>query len=276
MTPEIIAHLLALMTGEGPAALDLERLATASPAAMTAGGGERRAGTVAVIPVTGLLVPRSLSTWFGTIGGQDGLRRTISAAARNPDVSAIVLDVDSPGGIVAGTAETAETVRAAAASKPVVAVANPLAASAAYWIAAQASEVVAVPGADVGSIGIVVAHQNVSRLQERMGVETTLIRAGKYKAEANPFEPLGEEARAAIQERVDAAYAAFVDDVARGRKTTAKAVREGFGEGRVVEARRALSLGMVDRVATLDAVVAALAANRRRPRTPRRSAIAFA
>src|SRR5215467_6271108 len=129
----------------------------------------------------------------------DGIRARLEAAAANPDVSAIVLDVDSPGGTVAGTPETAAAVRRAAEVKPVVAVANSLAASAAYWIASQASSLVVGPSADVGSIGVISAHIDRSKMLEDMGLRVTVVSAGRYKAEGNPFAPLSDEAKANMQ-----------------------------------------------------------------------------
>ncbi len=193
----------------------------------------------------------------------------------DPSIGAIVLDVDSPGGTVAGTVETAAAVRAAAAVKPVVAVANTLAASAAYWIASQARELVVVPSGDVGSIGVMTAHVDASRLYERLGIAVTVVKSDRYKGEGLDFGPLDDDARAHLQSRVDAMHAAFVSAVAEGRRVPEKRVRESFGQGRVVAAAAAVERGMADRVATIDDVVAGLATGRGRAFQPRRS-LAFA
>lgn len=269
MNPEMMLALVAHLAGEDLVAVSEPHLARITAPRETKGGA------VAVISITGALMPRSMSGWFGTVPGMDGLRSRIDAAARNPDVAAIVLDIDSPGGTVAGTAETAASVSAAAATKPVVAVANSLAASAAYWIASQATEVVLAPNALVGSIGVLAIHQNVAKLYERMGVETTVVRSGDRKAEGHPFGPLDETARAAIQGRVDEAASAFLDAVASGRKINRKAAQERFGDGRVFGVREALESGLADRAATLDEVVTALSAGKGRA-WRRRSALAFA
>jgi signal peptide peptidase SppA len=182
-------------------------------------------------------------------------------------VSAVVLDIDSPGGTVAGVTELAAEIRAArGGSKPIVAAANTLAASAAYWLASQADEVVVSPSGSVGSIGVYAVHQEVSRMLDEMGVGTTIISAGPHKTEGNEFEPLTDEARADIQSRVDVSYASFVADVAAGRGVTAEQVEADFGGGRVLTARKAQSAGMVDRVETLAQTVARLgtAGGRRR------------
>lgn len=211
-----------------------------------------RMGSIAVLPLHGPISQRGsfLSLLFGCTSVE-----AFSAAFRqvimDDAVSAVVLDVDSPGGTVNGITELADELHAARGAKPIVAVANTLAASAAYWLATQADEVVVMPSAEVGSIGVFAVHQDFSRMLDAAGVATTLIAAGTFKTEANPFEPLGEEARAAIQERVDDYYSQFVAAVARGRGVSAAAVRGGFGEGRLVGARDAVALGMADRVGTM-------------------------
>jgi ClpP class serine protease len=95
-------------------------------------------------------------------------------------------------------------------------------------------------------------------------MKVTLVSAGKHKVEGNPYEPLGDEARTAIQGRVDDYYALIVKAVAKGRGTTPAAVREGFGQGRVVGAADAVELGMADRIGTLDQEIARLVKPRRK------------
>ncbi len=133
---------------------------------------------------------------------------------------------------------------------------NALAASAAYWLAASCDEIVSTPSGQVGSIGIITAHLDTSKADDAEGVTKTVISAGKYKAEGNG--PLTEDARAAIQARVDEAYGVMVSDIARGRGVKAAEVQNGFGEGRVVSAQQAKDLGMIDRIATMDETVSRL------------------
>jgi signal peptide peptidase SppA len=171
-------------------------------------------------------------------------------------VGAIVLDVDSPGGVTDGVTETAQHIRQVRASKPVVAAVNTMAASAAYWLASQASEVMVTPSGQAGSIGVFVVHENIANMLDAEGVEVNLIRAGRYKAEANPWEPLSEGARSHLQDTVDRYYAMFTNDVAKGRDVEASAVREGFGEGRMLLARPAVSEGLADRVGSIDEAIA--------------------
>ncbi|NUS39517.1 MAG: S49 family peptidase [Lysobacter sp.] len=224
-------------------------------------GNPRRAeqsaqGSVAVLPVYGVMSQR-MNMLQATSGGAstEMLGRQFSDLVRDPQVGAIILDIDSPGGDVFGTAELGDAIYAARGSKPIVAVANSLAASAAYWIASQADEIVVTPSGQVGSIGVYTAHRDVSAALEQEGEKVTLISAGKYKVEGNPYAALTDEARAAIQDRIDGYYAMFTGAVARGRGVDVADVRGGFGEGRTVGAREAVRLGMADRVGTLQQTI---------------------
>lgn len=212
-------------------------------------------GATLVLPVLGILSPRAhmvqdISGPGGT--STEALGIALHQAAENPNISAVVLDVNSPGGSVFGLEELAQRIHAVRAKgKPVVAVANSLAASAAYWIASQADELVVAPGGQVGSIGVIAYHDDISKAAEQKGVRRTFITAGRFKAEGNEFEPLSSEAREAMQGKVDAYYGMFVRAVASGRRTTQTDVRENYGEGRLVLASEAVKLGMADREGTL-------------------------
>lgn len=249
IVPERFAALLQALAR--PAAGTL--LDTEAAAGRPAG---RSAGAVAVVPLAGVISPRGGGFW-DMMGGTSAERFAASMrqAAHDPAVGAIVIDVDSPGGSVAGIPETAGAVRDAAAVKPVVAVANSLAASAAYWIASNATELMVTPSGEVGSVGVFAAHEDISAALEQAGVKVSLITAGKYKTEGNPYAPLTEEGRAAIQDRVNEYYGMFVRDVARGRGVSTDAVKAGFGEGRTVGAKGAVAQGMADAVGTLDEAI---------------------
>lgn len=183
--------------------------------------------------------------------------------AANPSIGAIVLDINSPGGTVAGLAEAADAINDVKAIKPVYAVANPEAASAAYHLGSQATRFFATPSGEVGSIGVWAAHVDLSEALTNAGIKVSLISAGKYKVEGNPFEPLGEVAREEIQRSVDMHYEAFLKSVARGRSTTPATVRDTFGQGRMVEAPRAKDLGMIDAIHTLGEVLGGIVKSNR-------------
>jgi signal peptide peptidase SppA len=163
------------------------------------------------------------------------------------------------GGSVYGVAELADDIYRSRARKPIFAIANSLATSGAYWIASAASEFYVTPGGKVGGIGLHDMHTDLSKGLEKAGVETTLIAAGKYKTESNSFQPLGVDARPAMQKRIDGYYRQFVAAVAKHRAVPESAARNGMGEGRLLDAERAKREGMVVDTATIDEVVRKLA-----------------
>ena len=222
-------------------------------------------GGVTTVPLKGVLAPVGglLAMIFDIPNPLEVFRTSLREAIADPDVGAVVLDIDSPGGVVDGIPEMAAELRSLRGSKPIVASANPMAASAAYWLAAQADEVVMTTSGAAGSIGVYATHREISGAMEMMGVKNTLISAGKYKTEANPFEPLSDEAREHIQEDVDHFYEAFTSDVAKGRGAKQSEVKNGYGEGRVLNAKLALAAGLVDRVETLQETVARLSSRSR-------------
>ncbi len=214
---------------------------------------ERRVNSVVVLPLFGTIFPRAnLMTQMSGATSAEVFGAQFDALLKDPEIGAIVLDVNSPGGSVYGIQEVSQKIFEARGQKPIIAVANHLAASAAYWIASSADELVITPSGDVGSIGVFAMHQDWSVALDKEGIKISIIKEGKYKAEGNPYEPLGEEARAAIQASVTEAYDYFVEAVARNRGVNVAAVRNGFGEGRVVGAREAVKLGMADRTGTLE------------------------
>lgn len=215
-------------------------------------------GKVAVVPVYGVLANK-MDAFSAMSGGTSyaGIKKSLHGALSNEDVKAVVLDIDSPGGAVPGTEELATEIRALrGGEKPIIAQVNSLAASAAYWIASAADEVVVTPSGRAGSIGVYTAHDDISAALEKRGVKRTYISAGKHKVEGNETEPLGKEAMAFIQESVDRSYKRFVSAVAEGRGTTAGKVEDGYGQGRVFYAEALMDRGMVDRIATLDETLA--------------------
>jgi len=228
-------------------------------------------GAVAVIPLSGFLTqkPSLFSMLFGGTSVQ-AFAQEVVAALGDPSVGAVIMVIDSPGGEVFGVTEAATAIRNARGSKPLVAVADPIAASAAYWLAAQADEVVVTPSGIVGSVGVFTVHVDQSKALEREGLAVTFISYGERKTEGNPAEPLSEAALSAVQARVDEAGQQFEADVAKGRKISAAKVHADYGRGGILTASQALAAGVVDRIGTLDEVVAK-AANGYRPKTATRA-----
>ncbi|MGH7875743.1 MAG: S49 family peptidase, partial [Candidatus Binatia bacterium] len=124
-----------------------------------------------------------------------------------------------------------------------------------YWISSAASELVVTPSGRIGSVGVVAIYPDTSALEGKDGVTHKIFSAGKFKAEANPYRPLSDEAGAHMQAEVDRYYEMFVADLARHRSVTAAKVKNGFGQGRMVGAQDAVQLGMADRVATLEETI---------------------
>jgi signal peptide peptidase SppA len=217
---------------------------------------DRRVESVAVLPLFGTIFPRAnLMTEMSGATSAEKFGAQFAGLINDPEIDAIVLDVDSPGGQVGGIDELSRQIYDSRGKKPIVAVANQDMASAAYYIGTAADEVVVSPSGEVGSIGVFAVHQDWSVAAHQDGVKISIIKEGKYKAEANPYQPLTDEARAAIQENVREYYDSFVGAVARNRGVSDEAVRNGFGQGRMVTAKRAVEMGMADRVGTLNQTI---------------------
>jgi capsid assembly protease len=215
--------------------------------------------TVAVLNLFGPIEQRT--SWVGAMMGGTSTEifgSVFDSVVADKSVKAVVLNIDSPGGSVYGVEELGQKIYEARGSKPIIAVSNSEMASAAYWIGSAASEIVVTPSGEVGSIGVVAVHTDVSEAETAMGVKRTIVKAGKYKWEGSPYEPLGDEAKASIQEGVDRYYDGFTRAVARNRGAGQSAVKNGYGQGRMVGAKQAVEAGLADRVDTLENVLAKL------------------
>ena len=262
---EEIVAMIALRASAGPRAEPAfpDRQQAALSEDMRAGGR-----VVRVLRLHGAIVPRGnmMSDMSGAVS-LDRFGTVFRQAAADTSVGAIVLDIDSPGGNVAMVPETVSMIRAArSADRPIVAVANTLCCSAAYWIGTAADELVATPSGTVGSIGVYMLHQDLSERMKADGIKATFLSQGPRKVEGNPFEPLDDVARNAILAEVRETYDAFTADVAKSRGVPVSVVRADpetaerhFGGGRSYGAAKAVALGMSDRVATLDETIARLA-----------------
>lgn len=212
-------------------------------------------GSVAVIPLQGVITKRG--SWFSD--GLDRVGRALDTAMQSKAIGGVILDIDSPGGSSYGLMEFADKVHAYRDDpKPLIAVANPLAASAAYWAGAAADQLAISPSGDVGSVGVWSLHLDYSSLLADSGIKPTFVYAGKYKVEGNPYEPLTDEAREEIQRGVNEVYDDFVGALAKNRGVSKSKVLSDFGEGRVLSANRAKSAGMVDRIDSLDSILSAM------------------
>lgn len=230
-------------------------------------------GGVAVLPLFGVVAQRMNIMQEVSEGGTstEMFGAAFDRAIGDSTVGAVVLNIDSPGGSVYGVEELTDKIYKARGSKPIYAVANSLAASAAYWIGSAADQFFVTPSGEAGSIGVLAMHTDWSSFNEKMGVTPSYIYAGKYKVEGHSDAPLDAEAKRAIQASVDGYYDSFLSAVARNRNVSAKTVRNDFGEGRVLRAQKAAEAGMVDGVKTLETVVSELV----RGNKPRRTASGY-
>jgi capsid assembly protease len=214
-------------------------------------------GGIAVLPLYGVIVQRAgmMTDYSGGTSTQQ-FSAMLREALADDAVSQVLIDIDSPGGSVFGVAELAAEIMQGRTQKPIIAIANATAASAAYWLGACASELYVTPSGEVGSIGVWMAHEDISAAMEDAGVKTTLISAGKYKTEGNPLGPLGDEAKGFMQDRTNEYYRSFTAAVARGRGVPVAQARDGMGQGRMLGAAAAMSEKMVDGIADFSQVVA--------------------
>ncbi|WP_124982714.1 S49 family peptidase [Ralstonia solanacearum] len=217
-------------------------------------------GKVAVIPIHGTLVRRmsGLEAASG-LASYTGIAAQLDAALASPDVAAILLDVDSPGGESGGVFDLADRIRTAAQVKPVWAVANDMAFSAAYALASAASRVFVARTGGVGSIGVIAMHVDQSVKDAKDGLHYTAVFAGERKNDLNPHEPISDAAHAVLKAEVDRIYGLFVETVARHRRLDADAVRATeaglfFGDAAVVS-------GLADAVGGFDDALAQLNAS---------------
>jgi signal peptide peptidase SppA len=224
----------------------------------------RRGGAsqVAVLPLLGDITQRG--GFWGTSADLYG--QAFSQAVADPNIVAIVLEIDSPGGEVHGIDELAMRIRSARGTKPIVSIANTVAASAAYWIAAQADEVLVSSSGEVGSIGVYTVFEDWSKALDQAGIALTLIAAGEGKGQ-DATMAMTDELRADLQGRVDSYYGMFAQAVAKGRSVREAKVRDSW-KARLYGASEAVELGLADAVGTLDdAIIRAAKLSRQRATT---------
>ena len=219
--------------------------------------GSTNGKNIGVIPLAGPLFGRAnLLTEMSGATSLEMFRNDFRTMMADPNVHAIILDVDSPGGTSELVQEVGDEIFAARGEKPIYALANGTAGSAAYWLASQAEHFSVTPSGMVGSIGAYTVHEDQSGMDEQQGKQYTFISAGEFKTEGNPHEPLSEEGRAYRQEIIDGLYADFVSAVSQGRNVTAEKVKSDFGGGRMLTSKAALASGMVDGISTMEGLVA--------------------
>ena len=217
---------------------------------------------VALISIDGVIAKKmNLFTRISGGASTQMLVSSIDKARQDPNVKSALLIIDSPGGTVDGTSDAADAVRRFRDDKPIVALADGLMASAAYWIGSAATAVYAANATTaVGSIGVVTAHVDISEYEKKIGIKTTEIYAGKFKRIASDRAPLSEEGRATIQDHVDYLYSIVVEAVAKNRGASVEAVLANMADGRIFVGQRAVEAGLVDGVSTQSALMVQLIA----------------
>lgn len=194
----------------------------------------------------------------GIITDDPDRTRTIVAAARDDDIKAVIVRIDSPGGTVVGGETLYRELRELAQKKPVVAVLGELAASGGYMTALAADQIYAREGTITGSIGVIMQTMDVTGLLEKIGVRTEALKSGPLKAVPSPLEPLTDRGREVTRQLVDDMYGMFVDMVAERRKLDrAKALE--LADGRVYTGRQAKALGLIDAIGGEDEALGWLA-----------------
>ena len=213
--------------------------------------GGAKVAVVEVEGVIGVSAERSLDS--------EGIVRTLGEYRDDPAVRAVVLRINSPGGVVAPTQEIFTAVRRVReAKKPVVASLGSVAASGGYYVAVAADRIYASPGTLTGSIGVVMQLANLEGLLKKVGVEYVVVKAGAYKDVGNFARSMTPEERRILQALLDDVYDQFILAVADGRGLEPKDVRT-FAEGRIYSGRQAHGLKMVDDLGGLEDAIEAAA-----------------
>nr|WP_250208298.1 S49 family peptidase [Morganella morganii] len=206
---------------------------------------------IAIIPVYGTLVQKlgTLRPYSG-MTGYDGIRRVFLTAVNDPEVKGICLDIDSPGGEVAGCFDLVDLIYAERGKKPIHAILSENAFSAAYAIASSADKIYVPRTGGVGSVGVIVIHCDWSQRIKDDGLKVSIITYGNRKAESNPYVSLSDEAKEAIQHDVDEMGRLFVSTVSRNRGLSETVVRNT--QAACYLAAEGVQMGLADVVASPD------------------------
>lgn len=213
-----------------------------------------RQGAVAVASISGPLIPGN--PWYASFMGATGygeIREALVQAAQDPDVGAIVMDIRSGGGAVSGVTDVADLIqRIDTQVKPVYAYTDGTMASAAYWLGSSARKIGISKAAEVGSIGVLTVHTDISRALDADGITQTVIRSGPYKALGHPSEKLSSLANQVLADQVQETADVFTEHVAQQRGMPAEKVDTEVGQGRMFMGSKAVEAGLADEVTTFD------------------------
>ncbi len=248
--------------GDVPAALQLHKNAVEAVPARPL-DGTRRVGVrdgVAILPIRGPIF--RYANLFTAVSGATSIQTTaldFHTALEDQDVDSIILDLDSPGGMVVGVNEFSEQIFSARGTKPIIAYAGGMAASAAYWIASAADEIVTDATAELGSIGVVMGYLDDRESNKKRGIE--LIEIVSSVSPNKHQDPKTEKGKTELQRRVDDLAGVFVNAVARNRGVDIGTVTNDYGRGGVKAGQSAVNAGIADRLGSLESLIAELAGN---------------
>jgi capsid assembly protease len=217
-------------------------------------------GSVGVITIAGTLnnTDSWINPYIGAVGYPE-IRQALVFAAKDADIKVIALDVKSGGGAVSGMIDTAELIRRVDADvKPVYGFTDSMAASAGYALYSSTRKQSLSSTAEVGSIGVLMVHQEMTKMMADIGITPTVIRSGRYKALGNPYEKLSELAVEVMQKSVDETAEVFEQLVADNLGQPTSIVRDKMGQGRVFMGKQAVDIGLASEVTNFDAFMSAL------------------
>lgn len=206
-------------------------------------------GSVAIIPVEGTLVHKG--AWLGKNSGDtsyEGLQTKIRSARSNRAVKAVVFEIDSFGGEVAGAFDTAAMIRSLSAEKPTLAILTDHALSAGYLLASSARQIIVPESGRTGSIGVMMLHTDRSKMLEKNGIKVTILSAGKFKTEGNSFEPLSEGVADKIRASLEQGRQQFAAAVSAGRGKRMTLAQALATEADDFSGAEAVRLGLADAV----------------------------
>lgn len=218
----------------------------------------------AIIPIEGVIA-KKMNLFMQISGGASTqmIERDLKAALNDPSVQKIILNIDSPGGTIDGTFELANLIFESRGKKPIIAYTDGSMLSAAYAIGSAADKIyISGDTTAIGSIGVVAAHEDISKMEEKLGIKTTEIYAGKYKRIASQFAPLSAEGFSSIKDQVDYLYALFISEVAKFRGVSAEDVLQKMSTDvqSIFRGKQALTAGLVDGISTIDRLISSNAA----------------
>lgn len=209
---------------------------------------------VAVIPVLGSIAKRgSMFTNVSGLTSYEAIQRNLRQAQSDPQVTAALLNFDSPGGVANGTPTCAAAIERFGKVKPIAAWTDGMMTSAAQWLGAATGDIrIANDTTELGSIGVIARHVDVSRMEEIEGVKTTVLTAGRYKGVGHPYAPLSSEHQGVMQERLDYLYSAFANAMAGYRNVSIDEVLKTMADGRIFTGKQAIDIGLADGMMDFD------------------------